>query len=229
MFYQYVRSWKKNICYVCGHNDLTVGTRNSKLKMIPRNQLSALNCLAVFFSGFRDFNNYIFYLFSVIVHVCVYTHVHACAYSSTHHCTCEAREQLVGPGSLLLPSGFQDSNMNHEAWQQVPLPTEPSPKFNLLSLLSVIIFGCFPFICLWFSFHLGMVRPTDEEKVACYSQFSKGVGMLYPREPHNVTQGWWQKHMDAEDCRTTLLVVFERKNGQRNLSRLSWLKIREFE
>ena len=35
--------------------------------------------------------------------------------------------------------------------------------------------------------------------------------------------------MGAEDCRRTLLVVFERKNGQRSLSRLSWLEIRKFE
>jgi hypothetical protein len=39
----------------------------------------------------------------------------------------EVREQLVGVGSLS-PStvGIPGWHLGHEAWQQVPLPTEPS-------------------------------------------------------------------------------------------------------
>lgn len=44
-------------------------------------------------------------------------------------CECrDQRGQLVGIDSLLLPGGSWASDSGHQAWQQAPLPTEPSDQ-----------------------------------------------------------------------------------------------------
>ena len=45
-----------------------------------------------------------------------------------HNVDVEVRGQLEGVGSPLPPCGSQRSNSGLQAWQQVPLPTEPSSQ-----------------------------------------------------------------------------------------------------
>ena len=46
------------------------------------------------------------------------------------------KEQLVGINSLVPPCGSQGLNPGHEAWQQVPFPSQPSHQ--LLNLISKV-------------------------------------------------------------------------------------------
>jgi hypothetical protein len=54
--------------------------------------------------------------------VCVYVCGQAC-HPDMH---VEDTEPLVGVSFLFPPCGFQELNSGHQAWQQAPLPAEPS-------------------------------------------------------------------------------------------------------
>lgn len=41
-------------------------------------------------------------------------------------CLCGGQRTIYGVVSLLLPRGFQGLSLGHQAWQQLPVPTEPS-------------------------------------------------------------------------------------------------------
>lgn len=55
----------------------------------------------------------------------------------------EVREQLVRISIVLLPHGFYRLNPGHEAWYQVPLPTESifHPTFAVLSNMIFLLPG----------------------------------------------------------------------------------------
>lgn len=57
------------------------------------------------------------------MYVCVCVHL-----SAYHNIGVEGREQCVRICSLLPLCGSQGLNSGHEAWWQVPLPSEPSPR-----------------------------------------------------------------------------------------------------
>lgn len=69
---------------------------------------------------------------SLIISVCVVC-VCVCAHASVPLYVCESQNNaqelalsfhLVEAGSLFLPSGSQETNLNNQAWQQLLSPTE---------------------------------------------------------------------------------------------------------
>ena len=54
----------------------------------------------------------------------------ACVYTYTHMYL-EARKQLAGTRSYLLPGGSLETNSDCQTWEQIPLSAEPSSVLNL--------------------------------------------------------------------------------------------------
>lgn len=167
------------------------------------------------------------------MHICVCTCV--CSFKHTPLCTCGGQgTTLAGLGSLRPPSGFQKSSVNHQAWQQAPLYPPSRLRSPVRGLFKLDIaefvrcdflweFGIRVSMIFFFFFRSGMVRPTDEEKIACYSQVSEGArhGALWRATQGTHRQGWCQ--VDGAEAAEEPRAGFQRESGQRGLCRLSWL------
>lgn len=78
-------------------------------------------------------------LCAVLVCVYLFGHVVCTYFYPCHSIHTEVREPFGRLSSLLLPGGFQGSNLGAQIWQYMPLPTESPSQLSFVLLQSYVI------------------------------------------------------------------------------------------